>query len=80
MPHASIMANQAQSTICSIHILGNSVRGLDYANWQKAYLGIVFPILSYGAMVWLNDHHPKAVMAKMAVAQNDALRRIAGIF
>jgi hypothetical protein len=73
MPHASIMANWARSTICSLHLLGNSVCGLDYANWRKAYLGIVFPILSYGTTVWLNNHHPKVVMVKMAVTQNNAL-------
>ena len=31
--HVRIMANRAQSTIHALHILGNSIRGLDFANW-----------------------------------------------
>jgi hypothetical protein len=80
MPHTFIMANRTCSTIWSLHILGNSVWGLDYANWHKAYLGIVFPLLSYGTTVWLNDCYPKAIISWLVVAQNDALHHIAGVF
>ena len=77
--HVKIMANRARSTIRALHILGNSVRGLDFANWRKVYHGIILPVLTYGAPLWAHNP-PKALLNLVRVAQNDALRRIAGVF
>ena len=77
--HVKIMANHARSTIRALHILGNSVRGLDFANWRRVYHAIVLPVLTYGAPLWgLNP--PKHLIQLACVAQNDALRRISGCF
>ena len=77
--HVKIMANRARSTIRALHILGNSVRGLDFANWRRVYHAIVLPILTYGAPLWAL-HPPKYLTQMARVAQNDALRRISGCF
>jgi len=36
-PHAKIMANQARSTTCALHVMGNSIHSLDFANWCKVF-------------------------------------------
>ena len=77
--HVRIMANRARSTIRALHILGNSIRGLDYANWRRVFHAIVLPVLTYGAPLWAQS--PTKSLVKLAqVAQNDALRRISGCF
>ena len=73
------MANRARSTIRSLHILGNSIRGIDYAAWRKVFHAIVLPVLTYGAPLWAS-HPPKYLLQRIRVAQNDTLRRIAGCF
>ena len=77
--HVKIMANRARSTIRALHILGNSIRGLDFANWRRVYHAIVLPVLTYGVPLW--GHNPNKHLIQLArVAQNDALRRISGCF
>ena len=78
--HVRTMANRARSTIRALHILGNSVRGLDYANWRLAFNAIILPVLTYGAPIWASGNCPKYLTNIAQVAQNDALRRIAGCF
>jgi len=46
--HMTIMANQAHSTVRALSILGNSVQGLDYANWCRVFHSLVLPVLTYG--------------------------------
>jgi len=78
--HAKIMAMRAQSVVRSLHILGNSVRGLNFANWQKVYHAIVLPVLAYGAPVWYTGVRQKKICQTLQIAQNDAIRRITGCF
>jgi Reverse transcriptase (RNA-dependent DNA polymerase) len=35
--HISILVNRVKSTLKSLQLLGNSVRGLDYTRWRLAY-------------------------------------------
>ena len=77
--HVKIMANRARSTIRALHILGNSIRGLDYANWRHVYHTIILLVLTYGTPIWA--YKPKKSLITLArTAQNDALRRISGCF
>ena len=78
--HVRTMANRARSTIRALHILGNSIRGLDFANWRRVFHAIVIPILTYGAPIWATGTHIKRLVNIAQVAQNDALRRISGCF
>jgi len=52
MKHVSIMVNHAHSTIHGISILRNSIRGLDFMNWQHIYNTLVIPVLTYSTQVW----------------------------
>ena len=38
--HVKIMATQARGTLKALHLLGNSIRGLDHGNWRLAYNAI----------------------------------------
>jgi Reverse transcriptase (RNA-dependent DNA polymerase) len=50
--HVSIMASRARSTLAALSLLGNSVRGLDFANWQKVFHACLLPMLTYGSPIW----------------------------
>jgi hypothetical protein len=78
--HVTIMANRARSNIRGVNILGNSVRGLDFLNWRKVYNALIIPGLTYGAQVWYTGVKQKGLVQKLQVAQNDGLRKIAGVF
>jgi len=79
--HVKTMCCRARSTMRALHILGNSVRGLDFANWRKVFNAIIIPILTYGSPVWFTDRAGQSKLIQMMqVAQNDAVRRIAGCF
>ena len=56
------MINRARSSIRSLSILGNSVRGLDFMNWQKVYNAVVIPALTYGVPVWYMGRHQKGLV------------------
>ncbi len=79
--HVRTMCNRARATVRALHLLGNSIRGLDYANWRRVFHAIVLPTLTYGAPIWYSHQGARDALVKMAqVAQNDAIRRIAGCF
>ena len=78
--HVRTMVNRARSTIRALHMLGNSIRGLDLANWRKVFHAIVLPVLSYGAPLWARLPHTTMLIKKAQVAQNDVLCRMAGVF
>jgi hypothetical protein len=80
-PHVKIMAARARSTLKSLSLLGNSVRGLRFAAWRRLYHAILVPTLTYGIAAW----HPlegtrKGLISVLQVAQNDALRKMSGCF
>jgi reverse transcriptase-like protein len=50
--HVHIMINQAHSTTMAFCLLGNSICGLDWAQWRTVYNAIILSILTYTAPVW----------------------------
>jgi len=78
--HVTIMANRTRSTIRALSILGNSVRGLDYANWRKLFHSLILPILTYGFPLYSTLARNKGLMDILQVAQNDAVRKMSGAF
>ena len=76
----TIMANRARSTIRALSILGNSVRGLDYANWRKLFHTLVLPVLTYGFPLYSTQPRNKGLLDILQVAQNDMVRKMSGAF
>ena len=78
--HVTIMANRARSTIRALSILGNSVRGLDYANWRKLFHALVLPVLTYRFPLYSTQPRNKGLLDILQVAQNDMVRKMSGAF
>lgn len=76
--HAKIMACHAESTIRGL-ILGNSVRGLSLPGWRIVFNAVILPILTYGFQLW-SFNAPQSLFNIFQVAQNTAIRKIAGVF
>jgi hypothetical protein len=77
--HVNIMCNQARASIKALQLLGNSVRGLNFAQWRLAYNAICLPVLTYGCQLWYTGKQKK-LANKLQVVQNEGVRLIAGAF
>jgi Reverse transcriptase (RNA-dependent DNA polymerase) len=78
--HVSTMANRARSTVKALGILGSSVRGISLMSWRKLFHALLLPVLTYGCTVWFTDTNQKSLTQILTVAQNEACRKMAGIF
>jgi len=74
------MANRAQSDIRSLSILGNSVRGLDFLNWCKAYNAIIILGMTYGSPIWYTGKGQGSLVQKLQTAQNEGIHYMTGVF
>ena len=77
--HVNVMCNRARATIKALQLLGNSVRGLDFAQWRLAYNAICLPVLTYGCQLWYTGKQKK-LAHKLQVVQNEGIKLIAGAF
>jgi hypothetical protein len=50
--HTELISNRVRSTVVALDVLGNSIRGLSFANWRRTFQTIIIPILTYGAALW----------------------------
>ena len=73
------MAARTCSTIHALHVLSNSVWGLDFANWRHAFHAIILPVLTYGLPLW-SHNLLKSLIQVLQVAQNDAVQQLSGTF
>jgi len=76
--HVTIMANRARSTSRALTILGNSVRGLDYANWHKIFHALILPVLTYGFPLFSTSPRIKGLIKTLQVAQNVIVWKMSG--
>lgn len=77
--HVEVVCNRARASLKALQPLGNSVRGLDQANWRLAYNAICLPVLTYGCQLWYRGKQVTLVK-KLQVVQNEAVRIISGTF
>jgi hypothetical protein len=77
--HVTTMCNWARGTMKGLQLLGNSVRGLDFAQWCLVYNAICLPVLTYGCQLWYTGTE-KGLINKLQVVQNEGVRLIAGAF
>src|SRR6266850_4001479 len=78
--HTKTLANHACSTIVSLGVLGNSVRGFSLTQWRTLFHSLILPILTYRFQVWFTDVNQASLLCSLQVAQNDAYRKMSGIF
>jgi hypothetical protein len=70
--HIEIMCNRARASLKALQLLGNSVRGIDFAQWRLAYTAICLPVLTYGCQLWYTGKQVTAVR-KLQTVQNEAV-------
>jgi hypothetical protein len=73
------MCNRAKASFKSLHILGNSARGLNFGSWRLAYNTVCLPVLTYGLALWARRALGKYFKQVDAV-QNQAIQSISGSF
>jgi hypothetical protein len=78
--HVSTMANRARSTVKALGVLGSSVRGISLMSWRRLFHALILPVLTYGCTVWFTDSQQKSLIQILTVAQNEACRKMAGVF
>jgi hypothetical protein len=64
----------------AISILGNSVCSINAANWRKIFHALILPILTYGLPLYASQKHVVGLIKTLQVAQNNAIRKITGMF
>ena len=79
-PHIATLATRTRSTILTLGVLGNSIRGISYANWRRVFHSIIIPTLTYGAALWYTGTAQKGLTGPLQVAQNEAIRKMCGVF
>ena len=78
--HVNALATCAQSSLCALCVLGNSVRGLSLVSWHCIVNAIILPILTYRAETWFTDCHQASFVDTLQVALNEACRKVGGVF
>jgi retron-type reverse transcriptase len=78
--HVRTLANRARSTVRALGVLGNSIRGFSLLSWRRIFVGIILPIFTYASQVWFTDQKQKSLIHHLQIAQNDACRKLAGVF
>ena len=78
--HIFTLATRTRSTVLTLGVLGNSIRGISYANWRRVFHSIIIPTLTYGAALWYTGIAQKSLTGPLQVAQNNALRKMCGVF
>ncbi|KAI5115189.1 hypothetical protein M0805_005559 [Coniferiporia weirii] len=74
------MAMHARSTATALQVLGNTLRGLSIFNFHILYKTLIIPVLTYGFQLWFTGIRQKSHLQPLIVAQNQALRLMAGAF
>ncbi|KAI5116547.1 hypothetical protein M0805_001288 [Coniferiporia weirii] len=79
-PHIRCMAMRARSTTTALHVLGNTLHSLSIFNFRILYKTLILPVLTYGFQLWFTGICQKSHLQPLIVAQNQALRLVAGAF
>src|SRR6266446_1000561 len=77
--HVNTMCNRTRASIKALQLLGNSVRGLDFAQWRLAYYAICLPVLTYGCQLWYTSKQ-RGLVDKLQKVQNEGVKLLAGAF
>jgi hypothetical protein len=80
--HQKFYFTKAESTLSTLHMLGNSIRGLNPKDKRRLYIANVLPIMSYCAQLWWcpNWRGNKEAANLLQRIQNQAARWISGAF
>ena len=77
--HVEIMCNQAWASLKFLQILGNSICGINFAQWRMVYNAVCLPVLTYGCQLWFTGKQVSLVL-KLQRVQNEVVWIISGSF
>ena len=78
--HVKIMCNRAMVLAKAMQLLGNTIRGLDMANWRIVLNAVCLPVLSYGLQLWFTPGGSNRLINRLQVVQNKMVHMVAGAF
>jgi hypothetical protein len=80
--HQKFYFTKAESTLSTLRMLGNSIRGLSPKDKRRLYIANVLPVMSYCAQLWWcpNWKGNKEAANALQRIQNQAARWISGAF
>ena len=78
--HVQVMANRTRTSLRAVKVLGNSIQGLNLADWRLLYHTIALPTLSYGSQLWWTSPKKQTLLNILWTAQNVGLHLITGVF
>jgi Reverse transcriptase (RNA-dependent DNA polymerase) len=78
--HVTTMAKRVHNTVKALGVLGSSIRGINLLSWRRLFHSLLLPTLTYGCGVWFTDTGQKSLIQILTVAQNEACRKLAGMF
>ena len=73
------MCNQARASLKSLQILGNSIHGINFAQWRLVYNTVCLPMLTYGCQLWFIGKQVSLVL-KLQRVQNEVVQIISRSF
>ena len=74
------MSTCARSIVKGLGVLGNSIGGFHLVAWQKIFISVILPVLTYGSQVWFQDVSQVTLINMLQVAQNEACQKLASTF
>src|SRR6267142_2461460 len=78
--HVRTMSCHVQSLVHALGILRNSIWGLKLVPWRKVFHAVLIPVLTYASQVWFTDIRQTSLLTILQTAQNDACRKLSGVF
>ena len=78
--HVKIMCNRAMASAKAMQLLGNTIRGLDMANWRIVLNAVCLPVLAYGLQLWFNPSGSSKLINMLQVVHNKMVCMVAGAF
>lgn len=78
--HVNRMANKALSALKAIRILANTVRGLSPLLTRRLIIGVIRPILLWGAPVWYTGRSQKRLVLTLQHVMDTAARFLLGVY
>ena len=78
--HVAFRASKALAAFNRLARLTNTSRGLSTSATRNLYLACVSSVSDHGSQIWFTGRNPKSLLKPLQLLQNQALRRILGVF
>ena len=74
------IANKAASALHACRLLANTIRGLSPLLLRRLIIGVIRPVLLWGATLWYHGHRQKTLIAMLQGVLDKACRFLLGVY